>query len=94
MPIPTREKLLPLPLSDLAAYWLDLRCGDACGRVAQWPFKLLSQSYPAASLETVLPKFRCETCGQPPRTATVKQIILSTGGKGFTSGGWEVRVLP
>jgi hypothetical protein len=53
--------LLNLPLTDLSGWWL--RVETATAQLA-YPFRILAEQRPGASLASVLRVLRCRACGQ------------------------------
>jgi hypothetical protein len=59
------EPPLSVALADLAAWWLELRCG--CGHLAYYPLRLLAAERGwQTPLGDVLPRLRCGQCHATP----------------------------
>lgn len=64
------EPPMSVALADLAAWWLELRCG--CGHLAYYPFRLLAAERGwQTPLSEVLPRLRCGQCHVEPATVDV-----------------------
>jgi hypothetical protein len=87
---PDRDTALGLSLSDLSEHWLGLHC--RCGKLAQYPVKLLaSRRGDGALVRDVLPKLHCPHCKSVP-----ERIYLTDDPTGGVPGGtwWAVDLFP
>ena len=79
-PVPNSKPSFPTvppltaPLVDLAAWWLELRCG--CGHLAYYPLRLLAAERGwQTPLREVLPRLRCGQCHVSPRLSTWSPVL-------------------
>jgi hypothetical protein len=80
LPHPSREAFLASRLSELAGYWLEIRC--ACNLLVYYPCRLLAKERGASLVVgEVLPRLRCKKCRGAP-TAVLATDDPSGGGQG------------
>ena len=88
--MPSRPPLpLSARLSDLALWWLELRC---CKGTTYLPLRLLAEGGRGdAVLQDVLPRLRCRVCGDEPATIALVESA-ATGGPGGERRGWRIEL--
>lgn len=93
----TREEFLAAPLSELAAYWLELRCDPArCTKASIVPLRMLAvQRGDQLLLQTVIARLGCSSCGARPTLACITDSQIKVAPHDAARGAqWSVRLLP
>lgn len=83
--------VLPVPVSDLAGYWLELTC---CSGMTLFPINLIVQRQGGHHrLKDVLSRLRCQRCKGQPVTAYLNETHNRTFNYGAPPG-WSVQLIP
>jgi hypothetical protein len=87
-----RDEFLAAPIGELTDFWLGLRCGPPCTKVAYVPLKLMAARNGAGlKLGDALKRLRCEHCGAAPASGSITDHP-NDGDEGGERSSWALEL--